>query len=330
MPDLHITNGDGAANLLKNSSIAGDVLPWRDPMHHGPFPLGRLDTVSKIRAHYLGGDDQSDAERDFRLRDTHLRGFRNYDTVTLWFEHDLLDQLQIVQILDWFADQDLKGTALRMVCIDSFQGIDPFRGLGQLTPAQIGTLDGSGACVTPDQMDLAKTVWDAFRSENPLDLETVLQGDLGPLPFLKTALQRHFMEYPWSQTGLTRSESQLLALARDGVNSPVDLFVQNMDLEDAFFMGDWPTFRIIGTLCQGGLLTSPEPFRHPSFDPDDRKRFRDQRLSLTPYGQQVLDGQANAFAAMPRDMWLGGVHLHSDKPMWTWDADANRLRQRTP
>ena len=59
-----------------------------------------------MRADYLGGplaDGQSDVERDFDLRNEHLKAAPGYDEVILWFEHDLLDQLQILQLLDWFS-----------------------------------------------------------------------------------------------------------------------------------------------------------------------------------------------------------------------------------
>ncbi|MDH3695461.1 MAG: hypothetical protein OER96_12920 [Gammaproteobacteria bacterium] len=96
---LHITNGDSAANILKKSRIVGDVLPWRDPMHHGSFPAGlELDDVSDVRARYLAGDTtegNTEAMRDIRLRNEHLKAATRYDEVVLWFEYDLLDQLQI-------------------------------------------------------------------------------------------------------------------------------------------------------------------------------------------------------------------------------------------
>jgi len=90
---LHITNGDVAADALKQSNIRGDVLPWRDPMVDGPFPEGPdLATTSKIRADYLSGPalPHDQVLRDFRLRDDHLAAAAHYDGVTLWFEHDLL------------------------------------------------------------------------------------------------------------------------------------------------------------------------------------------------------------------------------------------------
>ncbi len=93
MKILNITNGDSTANLIKHSSITSDVLPWRDPMHHGPFPAKlTLSELSVLRARYLVGPDAdaTGAERVCRLRDQHLKASSNDDKVTLWFEHDRL------------------------------------------------------------------------------------------------------------------------------------------------------------------------------------------------------------------------------------------------
>ena len=124
MAVLNITNGDGAANVIKASSVAGDVLPWRDPMHHGPFPAGLdLPELSKVRADYLSGPgiDRDETRRGFRLRDDHLNGASRYDEVVLWFEHDLLDQLQILQLFDWFYETAFDRSKLTLICIRSFR-----------------------------------------------------------------------------------------------------------------------------------------------------------------------------------------------------------------
>jgi hypothetical protein len=100
---LHITNCDSAAGLIQASGIVGDVLPGRDPMHHGPMPPDiDLAALSAVRAAYLSEPGHF-AGDEFRARDTALQQSLGYETVVLWFEHDLLDQLQILQILDWFS-----------------------------------------------------------------------------------------------------------------------------------------------------------------------------------------------------------------------------------
>ena len=320
MTILHITNGDSAANMLKAGPLEGDVLPWRDPMHHGPFPEGDLDAVGEIRARYLAGPDPAEGLLDFRLRDEHLRVAGRYDEVVLWFEHDLLDQLQILQILDWFADTDLTPS---LICIDAFEGIVPFRGLGQLDAEQMASLIDTRRTVTKVQLVLAQRSWRAFRQPDPRALETFLTEDLTPLPFLRTALRRHLEEYPWVSDGLTRTERQIVSLVAQGVTAPGQVFLQNMESETALFIGDWPTFSTIAFLCDAGLLAcTPSPFQYPPGLSIDRDTFRAQCLTVTETGTSVLAGER---ATLPRDLWLGGVHLLSGKPMWRWDAEAERL-----
>ncbi len=46
---------------------------------------------------------------DFRLHE---------EVVVVWFEHDLADQLQILQTVDWFRAQDQGKTRLGLIQID--------------------------------------------------------------------------------------------------------------------------------------------------------------------------------------------------------------------
>jgi len=330
---LHITNGDGAANLLKASSVGGDVLPWRDPMHHGPFPSDLdIDAVSKVRARYLAGPKLTDDDvvRDFTLRNEHLKAFKRYQEVVLWFEHDLLDQLQILQLLDWFRTAEFDPDTLALICIDRFEGFEPFRGLGELSPAQMSSLLECRQPVTEAQLQLATDGWCAFRSPDPRDLEGFIAGELEPLPFLRGALMRHLEEYPWLCDGLTRTERQLLALVAHGTSAPGNLFFENMGLETALFMGDLLTFRNIANLCGARIpLLLCEPKGEFVYPPDmtiSRDEFRQQRLSVTETGERILSGDIDARDAVERDFWLGGVHINSRQTMWMWDHNDQRLK----
>lgn len=329
MADLHVTNGDGAGNILKRCGVAGDVLPWRDPMHHGPFPAGLSRTdLSRVRATYLAGPSAAD-QTAFQGRDAQLCAAPDYDRVVLWFEHDLLDQLQVLQILDWLGDLDLDTARLEMICIDRFPGIEPFRGLGQLDDAQMAALLGERRPVLPEAIALAQAGWSAFRSGDPRDLLDFVQGDLRHLPFLRASLLRHFEEYPCASTGLTRTEMQLLSLVAKGVNAPADLFVQNMVDETALFIGDLPTFAHIAQLCDASLLRcSAGQFQMPPRDGSSPGAFRGQRLYLADRAEAILARGADAFGQIDRDQWLGGVHLRSDRPMWTWDAEDAKFLER--
>jgi len=334
---LHITNGDGAGDLLKASGLGGDVLPWRDTMFEGPFPEGLdLPATSALRARYLAatGLPVDDVRQDFEARDAALRRAPDHDRITLWFEHDLLDQLQLLQILDWFAGVDTGKTDLGIVCIGEFPGIDPFRGLGQLSPAQIASLASQRVPVTDDHLRLGREGWAAFRSPDPRALEAFIAQDLTPLPFMQAALKRHIEEFPSVREGVGRTHLQVLRLIADGVTGPVELFVEIMARETVLFMGDWSTFRRIGELFrpQEPLLRCPPfgVFRWPPKIALPLDEFRAQTLDLTDKGRLVLAGTAAPNPMAGFDYWLGGVHFENGIAPWHWNPPTGRLQTATP
>ena len=87
--------------------IPGDYLAWSDALHDGPVPATEsLEALSDIRARAMsdsswGATTTSGCE--FAERDRTLAGFRDHDETVLWFEHDLYDQLQLFQLLDWLS-----------------------------------------------------------------------------------------------------------------------------------------------------------------------------------------------------------------------------------
>lgn len=331
--ELHITNGDGAGDLLKASGLGGDVLPWRDTMFEGPFPEG-LDraAISALRAAYLGavGLPKDRIRRDFEERDARLRDAGRYDAITLWFEHDLLDQLQLLQLLDWFADTDVGDTDVGMICIGDHPDVDNFHGLGELTPEQMVALASRRAPVTGEQRRLGRDGWAAFRSPDPRAIERYLAQDLSPLPFMAAALRRHLEEFPAVSDGLGRTHRQLLTLVANGITNPVPLFVENMALESVLHMGDWSTFRRLDELfrVEEPLLTCRPfgVFRWPAEIALPMEAFKAQTLELTDKGRAVLAGEGDGNPMRGFDYWLGGVHFENGIGCWRWDADAACLR----
>ena len=326
---LHITNGDSAANLINASSVAGSVLPWRDPMHHGPFPkTTSLDEASSIRARYLGGDNYAKQTRsELASRDDILKRAADSASVVLWFEHDLLDQLQLLQILDYFNNTTAP-IDLDLICINQFNGIETFRGLGQLTPEQLALLFPTRTQVTMKQLLLASTIWDAFCDSNPANLlQWITDGDHHSLPFMQRALQRHLEDFPWHSDGLTRTERQCLSLLQNGDFTAGKVFTNNMHLENALYIGDWHTFTVIERLATAKqpLITGASA-SYQSWTHDNATEFANQPLQLTPLAQQVLNGEVTAHSMINRNYWLGGIDL--SRHSWHWHHEQQTLVQK--
>jgi len=344
IPDvLHITNGDSAANIINNSQLSGEVLPWRDPMHHGPCPAaGSLDELSRIRITYLTNefdDGQNyvsqlppNQSHEFSERDATLLGSNDFDEVVLWFEHDLLDQLQLLQLLDWFARHGSSSLTLSLICIDHFPGVHNFRGIGQLSSTQMASLFVQRKPVTQVQFDVAVKFWQAFCHREPIDLLNLCLpvGKIEEsLPFLIAAILRHLQEFPWMSDGLTRTERQILQLVNSGIASPIKVFRDNMNFESCLFIGDWRSYAHINELCKAEqpllYCANGAPFQYPPGAQGTFEQFSKQELLVTEFGREVLAGQKTILNTHRRNSWLGGVHLSSENGLWCWDDQRSQM-----
>ncbi|HEX2210629.1 MAG TPA: DUF1835 domain-containing protein [Longimicrobium sp.] len=319
---LHVTNGDSAAERIRAAGVEGTILPWRDVLHDGPVPAGLpLERLSAVRAEFLaarGGGDAGEVRRSFAERDRILACARDEDEVVLWFEHDLYDQLQLLQVLDWFADHPHPRLTL----------INPPEYLGMVDPEHARELFETREPVSRGQLALGRWAWDAFRGPDPRQIETVVYaGDARLLPHLPRALLRLLQEYPGVDDGLSRSERQALQAFAEGPRSLREAYPDaHHAVEDAVWMGDWSFAGIVETLANGHApLLRWAGDAAPSDGPD---RMMERHATLTDAGRDVLMGRADAVWLHGIDRWIGGVHLHGRDVRWRWNDAAECIAER--
>jgi hypothetical protein len=171
-------------------------------------------------------------ERRDRIFELALREGRH---VVLWFEHDLYDQLQLLQVLAIVDELGFDPARLELINVGSFQGKPDFAGLGELDPPELESVWPLRRTVAVEQTGLASGGWAAVRTPDPTAVERFFEMDTSALPFLAGALRRLLEQLPDYATGLSRSESQLLALLAEGPPTPPQLFVESQQLEEAPF-----------------------------------------------------------------------------------------------
>jgi hypothetical protein len=298
------------------------VLPWRDVLHEGPVPLtDTIEDLTAARVEYLagaGGGDIGAIEFELTARDRGLTMSGEFDRVVLWFEHDLYDQLQLLQVLDWFAAHPPAPGKLLLVQVDDY--------IGRLEPEAIADLSSTARPVTEAQLVLAKKAWSALRQPTPEPWAELLTQDLSALPFLRASVMRMLEELP-GMDGLSRSERQMLATIESGESvTAIALFVAVQKMEDAEFMGDWSFWKLLDGLALadepliGGLEAAP--FQRQ--DPELAKAYVTSRLTLTSLGKAVLAGGADWTEHHRVDRWWGGTHL-TEETLWRWDGEAEAL-----
>ena len=308
---LHVTNGDSAANTLRESAIGGEVLAWRDALHEGPVPALPRGELLRARARFLaacGVGTEDELLASLERRDEQLLGaLRDNTEVILWFEHDLYDQLQLLDVL---ARAHAEHAAPELIVVGSFPGRPSFAGLGELTATELETLWPSRRPAAPDALEAATSAWSAFRAPEPTALAEWATRDTSQLPFLAPALRRLLDELPAPVDGLSGTERRALQVIADGARTPSDAFVAAQRLEEAPFLGDTWFYRALSALGQGDMRLVGD---------DDGAQLR-----LTATGEQALGGDVDRVELLGIDRWIGGTHVTPDN-LWRWDSAALEL-----
>jgi hypothetical protein len=276
---LHVTNGDAVIDGFREGMLPGDYLAWRDPLHDGPVPeVASLEALSDIRARALADfnwGSYGDIRSEFTTRDRTLASFRNHDETVFWFEHDLYDQLQLLQLLDWLSRQNLAGVCLSLIQVGEHPEVPSFHGLGQLDGKQLAGLLPGRLPVTETHLVHGREAWQAVCAPDP----TSLIGAAGrwdpELPFLGAALRRLLEEYPSVSDGLSRTERQLLRAGVGGARNRRDYYQTSQTFE-ADPWGDASVFLRLDALASG-----PQPAL---------TRVGDDELEVNEHGRQLLAG----------------------------------------
>ena len=306
---LHVTNGDSVVYTFKKAGILGTHLPWRDVLHEGPVPGGLpLEACSRVRGTYLASRGHGKPIRvlhEFQERDAVIRRAHEFDEVVLWFEHDLYDQLQILQILHVLHEMTLEPGSVSIVQSDSY--------LGSMTAEEIVTLHPKRRTVTRAMFERASLIWKHFCAPDPSALLEDIGSEHAGFPHMRSALRRLCEEYPWTGDGLSRSQRQALQSVAQGPARNDELFRRAQAREEAPFLGDTTFYAIVQD-----LRNSPSPLIEGA----------DGLAEPTALGRRILAGDADWVAEAPVERWIGGVHVAgTHPPRWDDTRAAFRLAE---
>jgi hypothetical protein len=280
-------------------------------------PDGADAELRRIRAGFLAdarvGFDDTLAllERRDRTLAAHAGG-----DYVLWFEADLYDQLQIIQILSQLRALDVAPDRITLVCIGEHPGVAHFGGLGELEPEQLPPLLDDATRLGPGALRLAADAWAVFRAPDPGGLSRIALEYSAELRFLAEAFGRLGREYPSTRDGLSLTERRILAAAAEGHRTAGAMFVAVGRRETRPFLGDTFAFAAMERLARA---------RTPLLEPDGAVT-RDTPLALTAAGASVLRGEADHVALNGIDRWIGGVHLAGEQARWRWDEGTETVR----
>jgi hypothetical protein len=287
---LHLTNGDCAIPALRAAGVDGEILAWTEVLHDGPIPGGLgVEDLRQVRAVFLG-DEEPLRKRDERL----AAAVRDREPLMLWFESDLYDVLLILQIVDRLPEDH----PARLVLV----GEDRWTSVTEVDPEELGKLRADAPELNAAQRAAARSGWMAFTSDSPYALERLAYRGTPSLPAVAQTASRLLQELPWTGSGLSRTERQLLEPLANGARSREEAFHAAIAAEERPFLGDtsaWAALDRLAPLLDG--------------------------TTVNERGRAVLAGEVRWEPEAER--WLGGTRIPPGRSPWEWDPEATRVRR---
>jgi len=320
---LHVANGSSTTTTIRKAGIPGTLSHWADVLTEGPVPAVPDEELLRIRARQLAPDGDVGAfdgvVEELRAWRAAIDNDSAYDELILWYEHDLFDQLNLIQVLSRIGARPTR-KSVSLICIGTFPGRPSFKGLGELTPGELAPLLDVRQPVTAAQYSLAARAWDAFRAPDPRRIEDLLRGDTSALPFLAPAFQRHLEEFPSTVDGLSRTERRVMELVAGGSRRIWDAFPLMHEGETAFYITDGSFLAIVKDLSSGS-----QPLVTLVIEDEEEERLPRGAIDMRETGKRVLAGEIDRIVCCGIDRWLGGVHLSDPRSIWRWDPAHGRL-----
>ncbi len=215
---LHVLNGDSTLALLKQSTVKGDFLVWKEMLMEGPTPevkTGGLDW--KGRSVYLknsfGIDPKSYLSGIQRFFKTLNRAAETDSEVTFWFEEDFFCQINLIYLIAHLPAPLLRRGRAFVIC--------PEKPLSIRLASSMDRLYAARTPLDPAIVTLSKKVWQAHSLSTTKGWESLLtwaQASKGfaAWPLLQRGLRCQLGRRPAPNGGLNALEKGMLKAVSEG------------------------------------------------------------------------------------------------------------------
>jgi hypothetical protein len=311
-PGVHVILGDSAAAIFRRAfrPAPGQLLIDRDVLSCGPTAqCPSVEAWESMRGNYWRGVvpavENAGPLPGLDLAEIAQR-LQAAERVTLWTSTSVSEQLFIAHMIHRTHEAGGDIRRIRWVRFDQVAGT------GELDEARMAAHPEPAAIPAPELSDY-RDAWAALTSPDPAVLERFEDTHPQANPWLKRAMRLLMRRYPEKHTGLPWWDFTLLSEVP--THGPEAARVIGSTIADYWdegdFVGDWYLFARLLRLADPRL---PRPLLDVQ---GNRADMRACRVTLTPFGIEVLECRAPNYPANPIDDWASGVRLSSaDQRLW--------------
>lgn len=304
MKYLHVLNGDATLEVFRKSGIPGDVVVCREMMCEGKATAAEnvqafLDDRS-AHLHQEYGIDPNNYREGIMQELKKLENASEYDELVLWFEFDVFCQINLLFILYYLQQLDIKLPPVSLVSINHHPEVVNFKGFGVLLPHHYPPLFEQRVQLNEADWQLALDTWNAYTRDNPATVNDMRSRPAGHLQYLAEALQAQLERLPFTGDGLNAIQRFFLQHLRMGSSPWYNAYNRFWNELKIYGFGDFQLDMITQRMRDAGVIEGNE------------------QMTITSLGREILNNEENYTAYAPRiNHWLGGTPLHNTP--WRWD-----------
>lgn len=287
---LHITNGTGLTDYLRELDFTDDILTWQEMLCEGPtIPCIDSDEFFELRAKFLKKTyDIEVNSKELQNELSKLNHTEEYTEINLWFEYDLFCHINLLGVINLLHQKEIN-KPLYLICSGRVDREKSLKGLCELSPAQLKSHYKNKVLLTKDDIGLAIALWRTYcgKDHNILKPYIVTRSNF---PYMSNCLKAHLERFPDQKSGLSGLETNILKIIKNNaVKSKHHLLGYALNYQGYYGFGDTQLKRIIGELSIFYDQTENE-------------------LVLNRKGHVALLGQTNFALKVNNNIDYGGVN----------------------
>lgn len=276
---------------IKELGLPGETIVWREMLCEGPttYELG-TEKFLDLRTKFLQQTYQispRDYQKQFVEELNKLTVINGYDEIVLWFEFDLFSHINMLAVISHLRENK-KTEPFTLVCSRKLKGDKEFQPLSQLPAKNLLNHYEQRIDLTEDDLIIASLIWQLYNGDNPEKLKKQVKKKSN-FEYLSSCIRAHIERFPNSRTGINSLEKNILKLIKNNnITCMNQLVGYGLEYQGYFGLGEAQVRRMLEKL---------QIFY----------RVEDEKVSLTPEGEEVLEGSRNFYQELKNDECMGGV-----------------------
>ncbi|WBX74729.1 DUF1835 domain-containing protein [Tenacibaculum pacificus] len=293
---LHITNGDTTSKKLEELNFEGKKITWREILCEGKTTTDvGSKNFWKNRFNFFKTYYRTSKQKFLNYTVKEYRALcneKNQDEIVLWFDYDLLSQINMIALVSWLK-RHRKGCQISLVSTEKINNKKSIE-LNTLSDNQLRQHYINRSILSQNDIEYADYIWQLYCSDNPLQLENAVKLHTNStFKHLNKALKNHLQRFPSLKNGLNLIENSILKTINKNEFKNKNQLINNLSINHknyGFLNNQY--FNKMKILHK--LFTSLNP------------------ITLTKAGKGVLAQQTNYYGKIRTDFsYLGGAKKYS-------------------